>query len=60
MINNNVNHENSIKRIVRLILKGLIPIVLYACGQSIGYKDVGSEIRYYSSTTPDWFALRFW
>tara|TARA_R110002126_G_scaffold206886_1_gene353979 strand:+ start:9691 stop:10506 length:816 start_codon:yes stop_codon:yes gene_type:complete len=44
----------SLKKIVSLVLKGLIPIVLYGCGQSIGYKDVGSEIRYYSTTTPDW------
>ena len=44
----------ALKKIVSLVLKGLIPIVLYGCGQSIGYKEVGSEIRYYSSTTPDW------
>ena len=44
----------ALRRTVSLILKGLIPIVLYSCSQPIGYEEVNSEIRYYSSSTPDW------
>lgn len=36
------------------IIKFLIPLFLYGCGQSIGYHEVDSEIRYYHSSDPEW------
>ncbi|MFT6865816.1 MAG: hypothetical protein ACJA08_000641 [Cyclobacteriaceae bacterium] len=44
----------SFRRVLIPILKIIIPIFIYGCGQSIGYKEVESEIRYYHSTTPEW------
>ncbi|MDG1806208.1 DKNYY domain-containing protein [Flavicella sp.] len=32
----------------------IITIGFFGCGQSIGYKEVESEIRYYHSTDPEW------
>lgn len=41
-------------QIISKVLFFLIVFLFYACGQSIGYKEVESEIRYYHSTDPEW------
>lgn len=36
------------------ITAALISVNLSGCGQSIGYQEVDTEVRYYHSTTPQW------
>lgn len=43
-----------IRNKVNFILKLSLFFFLYQCGQSIGYKKVDSEFRYYFSTDPEW------